>query len=608
MATRVTYNGVTMHNITTRSWSDEVEYDSSGTDVIGSKHILRFEGALHLQPSGSTYTESPTYISLPGRPANIEFARDEIERRLTEARGDLVVTIAGIVVFSATGSAPITGQRFDVNNGPKPRHVDVMRIVGSQILQIQFEIEATLIRCSGGPPSGYVVNNRWSIEEVIDKDHFTQRTIRGRIRFTASRSKATGFAAGGHGFKALVVPPLEDGFRRDTLHFVVLPNGLEADYTVVDQQIHTSAPWPATTMSITETRATQNGLTWISDIAVRLSGPPDIPKIALLVRAFQIADGRLRLVKKISTDINKSSGDRAVLESAMFIDHIGEQNTAEFRATIKEIPELLSHFFDSIRTSDLGKPLQPTWPTFGGPKYEPGVSLAPRLYGSVPHKGTRDPAVLFLFHCYLQDPCDNTHAIAGAGTGRAASPTVPKKNIQSTSVSGQISEHLQTYTASQFSDDHRNFPYIMCRMESTYRTKHSRAHCPIAKTFGGLNSKSPTAKTLTLALPLAFREIVLDMERLNERPQIVKPEDTYSDTYSGITGTLLDHEVTPLPPTPTADGRNLIFRTIARYKYGLDRPPTMEETVAVGVLPFTTLKGKDTNFKGKESYKVRVQD
>jgi len=49
MATDVYYNGVWLHNVSTREFHQEATYDASGTDQMSQHFRMRFEGIIHIQ-------------------------------------------------------------------------------------------------------------------------------------------------------------------------------------------------------------------------------------------------------------------------------------------------------------------------------------------------------------------------------------------------------------------------------------------------------------------------------------------------------------------------------------------------------------------------------
>ncbi len=124
MATTVTYNGVTIHNVVTRRWDQEIVYDDSDTDTIGARFSLDFEGIIHAQvPTGGGLTSTPAHTTGAGignNPISATEAYKSARARLSEPREDLVVRFGGEVALLVTSSERSEVDSMDVNHGPKP--------------------------------------------------------------------------------------------------------------------------------------------------------------------------------------------------------------------------------------------------------------------------------------------------------------------------------------------------------------------------------------------------------------------------------------------------------------------------------------------------------
>ena len=130
----------------------------------------------------------------------------------------------------------------DVENGPKPQAVHLTQLTtgnisGQAVCTLDFEIHAACMCCrSYGQP--FVLSNRWSVAESMDANFFTTRTINGKMRLASATFNA-------EYVRDLVLPSLEDGFRRESIDYAVAADGLTVDYVVKDRQIYQAAPGPA---------------------------------------------------------------------------------------------------------------------------------------------------------------------------------------------------------------------------------------------------------------------------------------------------------------------------------------------------------------------------
>lgn len=599
MSTDVIYNDIKLKNVVTREWTQETVYDESGTDVIGHRFKLRFEGILHVQ----NVPDAPAWIARSQGAAGDKVATlvKVVATALGQSRKQFLVKINGDEVLRCMPS--IAAFSFDVNrdidNGPKPIDVQIRYIVSNQVLGISFGIECTKVLCEpyGGLPQ-LVLNNRWSITEQMDENFFTTRIIRGRIRFSTSSVAA-------HAFRGWVVPGLEQGFRRERIEFQELENGLEATYEVTDKQVHTAAPFPATKITGTHTESTALGVTFFSQIAIRLEGPPHIDKRLLIERAVQIMESRFDILSRRLQEDYK-------IESAAIIDHIGEKNVIELQVRVMGVPGRQEGspalYLANLRENEIGKPLE--LDPVGGVEYDLSTSQAPSVYGYTAGQiRPRTPTQLFLMACFQQSPCQEEHMIMkppgywpGYGQDEGGSRDNYPSGLQGTTVS-----QLTPSPGDGYDDSHKEAIYTLCRAESNYVFKSCRTQMPIARKAGGASATLDTSIIFDLALPQCYREIRVESERVGRWPEIPEPVDKYTDGDGSLRGKLVDHWDRALPPTLAADGSQSIFKIEAYYRYALNRPPTKDESTRVGVLPFTSRTQDDNALTRSEIYNDRLQ-
>lgn len=595
MGTNVNYNGITMKNALTRRFVQSVAYDDSGTDRIGSKFECTWECLLHAED----VEVSTTYITNPqqGNGQSAQAAYQVLRKYLEEPRKALHVTVDSetILRVNPANLQFDLDEAIDTDNGPKPRNVEIV-YVGGNTFRISFSIECTILESSQlGSRTLPVISNRWSVKEDIGPNFYITRTISGRMKLTTANVPA-------HAYKAMVVPGRERGFKREEMSFTVDATGLNCDYTIVDRQVHTAAPTPAVAMSVTHTESTNDGVTFFSELSVRLTGGPDTPKPLLFLRMFQIADAKINLSEKIG-----QSQDDNLVENFTLIDHIGEENIVEGTFRFRNFGDA-AEILTKLKTDTLGQPLElpaianaeNPEETIEGSEYDPQVSRFPALYGYNPHDGVRAPAVAFILSCYLQVPTDDRHAIAqfDVTTGEEGDDQSKAEIPSYTTV--QTVESLPEEDRTEFSDSHRSHIYLFAKMESTYANDSLRVQMPIAGSTGG--GSADTSAVVTLARGLSQREIVIDAERVGEWPELPTPLETYLD--GPIRATLLRAKITPVGPCKGPDGRKLVFRIMASYVYALSRPYAIGDTVPVGHLPFTSFSPGQTAINTMEVFKT----
>lgn len=228
MASRVIYNGVELHNVVTRDFTQEVTYDASNTDLLFQKFHLKVEGICHAQfaPIGGEGT--PAWIAQPSSlPNTAASGLKTIQELLSQPRATFEFHVGDELLLSAqpTNRNTLAAYNRDVNNGPHPVSVQVTHIAGSKLFRVAFTIDVCLSKCpyvSGQSTDApqIVLNNRWSTEESLDENLFMTRTISGDLRLSADTWTL------GHDFRHIVVPYLENGFKRASMNFSVDKTGL----------------------------------------------------------------------------------------------------------------------------------------------------------------------------------------------------------------------------------------------------------------------------------------------------------------------------------------------------------------------------------------------
>lgn len=597
MATTLTYNGIVLHNVVTREYDCEARYDSSGTDLIGQIVKITVTGVLH---SSRVASGAPSYVDFAavGRIEDVPLKTKWLREQLSQPRKTLVLKIGNteIVRCEPATQANLASPTTDRDNGPKPTMVRVTHIAGDKVMRVSFSITCWFANCSYLSASDYVdkapalvVNNRWSVKESMDDNYFLSRTISGHIRLSSSLAST-------HAYKSLCVPPLEQGFARKHIDFEESATGLEANYSVTDKQVTIAAPFPLTKFEATHTEGTNDSLAMNSSMHVTCWGDPHTNKADMLVRAVQIANSRL--------NFDDPKRNNYIFSNLTIVDHVGEENRLELHVAVRRWEKEQRTVFD-LAANQIGKeftlPDLPNAPTSDeNKKYDFRQSRRPAIWG-YDHGAARNPVQSFLLHCYLQTPCSTTkgHWEGGPNT---AQPD-PKKPPEP-SVSGTVVEQVTPEPPEDdHSEEHEEAIYTHCRLSSRYVTTGLIAHMPLA--YVGESSGSRSASTVTLGKGLCRRVIQVDAERVGKWPLIPSPEASYTEGDNG--GSLIDYWVEPNAPTlaPGGGGKK-VYRVTAYYLYGMDRPPTGEEAMHTGKLPFTKLTQADTEMKLSDTYSTEV--
>jgi hypothetical protein len=576
--TVVTYGGVQIFNCLTRAFTQESVYDDlSGTDLLHFKYTIRVVGYIHNLPVAQPQqTNSATFGFLPntgglnaaGKPS----AADQLNHLhyLFNTRQTFQMSIGSYVVLFAQpanipGQANISG--FDCNNGPRAKVISVDSIASDTIMRVECEFEICQVQCdiTGGTNNATgVINNRWSCVDDINSDWFTTRTFTGRLRCSSSMINP-------NTFRNLVVPPLQQGMRRDSMHFTVTEDGLNLDYTVIDKEIAFSAPAPATDWSlrVTSRRDLNTNISWYTDVDIMLKGDRYCDKKKLITIASAIADAKFG-----QGDPKKNN---FLVEAISISDeYSASENVIHFSATARRF-DALGVAEKGIDATPLGRPIAAAdlagvvngYDSRVNRGSNPGENL--QISGPIPVVGA--------FACFLQSPCEYTHSISiGTQTTTSQSPATVTLPTVSASVVTELSDD-----GSLGSVDPKNsaYAYTYWQLDSQYFTTQNRAHCPIAQTAGSSSSSgSNTSVVVNLAPPQTKRVIRVIAERIGVMPTLPAPADSYNDP-SGAGAVLLENNLVATCPPRSCDNKQ-VFRIQGELTYGLLKAITNASQLSLG--------------------------
>lgn len=546
MSTNVIYNAVLMKNVHTKRFFEEAVRDDTDTDILYHRFVIRVMGLIYGNDALTTVGTSPN--SAPNATIN----QATLRRMLLEDRGNFLMQVDGVTLLSVNSvppaSGPVTNPFYDVNNGPKPRFCEVVQIVGSSLYRVEYEIELALIDCSNNLNTQGVLNNRWSMHDNIDKDWYTTRTMRGRLRLASANLNP-------HSFRAWCVPPLQPNFKRESIDVVSSPDQLTLEYTVVDRQVFCSAPAPATTWSGTHIVSTGDGVTSIGEVNISVTGPPQVAKADLIDLCAQICTSKLQLLAVPN-----------VLQQAAIIDHL-EDNTVEMRVEVLLDPgnEPLAPF--PVPTGELGKPLD----LADFPNYDPAVSQDMPLYGQCTTAG--------LLLAFLQSPCNDLHGVptfAEVVANKGASSvkgTGPETSIQFKNLADDPN------VAANYSQSDQQALYTHYKISSTYGSPQGNLQLPLSEP----NALGATCAFVQICQPSCWRVVSIEAERIGAAPQFPPPT---AAAIGNVAVSVLDYKLAPEAPQLTADGLTKRYRVTAEYTYAFSRPPTVAESLLAGSLPW----------------------
>ncbi len=306
---KVKYNGISLPQVHTQQWTQQLIYDPSGTDGVYMRHELAVATLLHVDQL-----------------ADVE--GDTLGKKLAFMRQQLLQPRKTLTLEIGSFQYRI-GPHQDVHAGPKPQEVVVREIFGDQAVRILFRIEFALPVCDS-PYSSYegkFLFHRWSVNETIGEDHRVHRSIAGRLRLSQGWDSP-------HLWRHVVFPPLEYGFARRRMVFRAPEDGLSLEYEVEDEQVSDAAPWPAARLEGSFTIHMDHEALFNATLDVRLVGPPlssqKVPaKQLLLVRALQVAENRFGGLLKKNLEKNETS---FFITSAILSESLGDLAEVNLRS------------------------------------------------------------------------------------------------------------------------------------------------------------------------------------------------------------------------------------------------------------------------------------
>lgn len=284
----VQYNGVDLQVERVIGWSDRIVYSTDNTERLYRHVALAVQCIIHPQA-----TTMPDVFPFPARGANQIVV--DLKRRLLEPRKLLKVVIGPDVVLrspAATARDDLPGAEAedgvrthycDARGGPHPLYVDVVSIHGVKTMLATFAIETWLVDSSAleeFPREGVqtdentfsaLISHRWTQRNSIDTHFYNTRIIQGQAIFRADYLYELNATTGGL-HQATTRPtdylpylnhPLPINYKRESVTTSVSSDGLTLDYTIVDQEQHST---PANNRPVARIGGTyRSGVAWGAD-------------------------------------------------------------------------------------------------------------------------------------------------------------------------------------------------------------------------------------------------------------------------------------------------------------------------------------------------------
>jgi len=579
MGTTVKYNGVTLLNCQTMDFREVVTYDDSMTDPLYRTITFRVMGYVHghdivatagpfsrigVQPHSIRGGASATYEGIRG-------ILNQPRHRLQYICGDNQPD-------STPGHLLDVTPGDDLNNGPKPLSVDVSHIVANNTFRIEWSCEVRINPCATGRN---VLSNRWSSVDSIDANNFTVRTFNGTLKL-ANNQNGIGVAdQNPHDFRGIVIPPLQDGMKRESMRFSASPDQKTLDWNIVDREMFYAPPKPATQMNIRHRNTSgEHGVTLTTSVEVSLEGDrnadqKELQRLCAAIIDQKIFDGAQgnaqKFVKLISYDVISTQGSQSANQVSVAARFMipPDKNANNLRAAA------------ALAQRSMGKNLTAQFLQGYEPDKGPGARRGESLTyeGAIPLVGA--------FVAALQDVCQTDEskakfdeAIAAAQTSFAGGNHSPvqvqvRANNETTVTPDRRFniEHTSkgVYTAykvtTEIEEDETTIPLPVAGYTgmSPYDNSSYYDHDRGVYVGPSLNSQPPLSDTVRLA-PRQTRKVVrVEAERNGEWPEMIEPQGVMQNAIEGVQMFLQKKRVWLNDPTPNPDGTEWTFSSGAEF-------------------------------------------
>jgi hypothetical protein len=122
----------------------------------------------------------------------------------------------------------------DANNGPKPVGEPIIKLVGETSALVQFTVETWVVEVSSTLRP--ILSHRWQMEEEVDVDLYTTRTITGEAYFNAAWMEYGPTRVNADDFRTYLFHPIPDQFKR-TIRVRQSSDNTKLNYMLTDKQI-----------------------------------------------------------------------------------------------------------------------------------------------------------------------------------------------------------------------------------------------------------------------------------------------------------------------------------------------------------------------------------
>ena len=498
---------------------------------------------------------------------------------------------------------------YDCHNGPFCRHFNVLAFHSAHVAKVEAIFEVCIPWCTDfgeDTEDTKIVENQWSVSDAIDRDFYTTRTYTGVLR-VANPFLNT------NQLRELILPPLVQGMRRQSMSFDSGADMLSLRYTIVDKEITVGPPAPATSFEMTHTDSIGTGKPLVhTNLDITLTGNRNANRKTLVQVAIAIAEQKITGL----LIANGAGGQVILIDDLSIMDFQGtdQPTRVQLRIACHRLRDDGTKFNAEkgpfgILPVDAGLPNggyspEPRVPPVVGQfAYSPDYAPDPGLEGPISLKGA--------LRTYFRGVCsgDETQSIKYR-VPSSESSTVEEIDDPAglPTVESRVVPLVPALKPDYVSVQHSEGVYTHYRCESQWNTHHNRSQLALAQSSAAYSSGADSCVVVALGNPLTTRTIRVEAVRLGIAPKIQEPQDSYSvaigpseEDPDPFVFTLLDKKILSPVPEKTFNGTD-IWTVRADFTYACNRFPVNGEAIPLGIDPSFAGTRKDLTAGSLNTY------
>jgi hypothetical protein len=253
VASRLTYDGITLDLIRTDGILRENVYDSAGIDVIYVRWLFDVVAVwnpdvVSYKPGGSMSATAPKGVKTPTEEAASVIDSDRVLRwRLMQPRKKLLFQVDSNLdngqretLLESPQSAELAGggdeATVDCKGGPIPRECNVTRLVGASAMIVQYKVETYVDEApayfSLSERKRVIQSHLWTMSTQVDEQFFTTREVSGEAIMRTDGLELHEIKA--DALRRELFHPIPTGFQRRDIQVTANPDGSGVAYAYRD--------------------------------------------------------------------------------------------------------------------------------------------------------------------------------------------------------------------------------------------------------------------------------------------------------------------------------------------------------------------------------------